>query len=137
MSSPLGKEACRASWKMAVQHSNGGGKYFTCHAGLQYITAPVQDKNETAGFFLSGQFYWNTPDEREQGERNRRLSAAYGLDFESLQKASASIPVILPQQQSKVEGWPSSAATAVQSILQERTLFIERLKQIANLTQLT
>jgi excisionase family DNA binding protein len=136
-SSPSGKEACRASWKLAAEHINGGGKYFTCHAGLQYVAAPVIDKNELAGLFLSGQFYWQSPDSREQSERNRRLAANYNLDLESLQRAADAIPVIAPQQQTLVEEWPFSAARAVQSILQERILFIERLQQIANLTQLT
>jgi excisionase family DNA binding protein len=137
LSSSTGNAACRASWKSAAEHCSSGGKYFTCHAGLQYIAAPVIDKHEPAGVFLSGQFYWQAPDGREQSERSRRLAAAHNLDFEALQTAAAGIPVIEPQQQSRVEEWPFSAARAVQSILQERILFIERLQQIANLTQLT
>lgn len=136
LSSSTGKEACRASWKAASEHVDGGGKYFTCHAGLQYIAAPVSDRDEQAGLFLSGQFYWHAPDAREQNERIRRLALTHNLDQKALHKVAAEIPVIDPQQQSQVEDWPFSAARAVQSILQERILFIERLQQIAHLTQL-
>jgi len=136
LSSPSGAAACRASWKAAAEHADSGGKYITCHAGLQYITAPVMDKGEQAGLFLSGQFYWHAPDAREQSERVRRLATAHNLDQDVLQKSAAAIPVIAPEQQPQVEEWPFSAARAVQSILQERILFIERLQQIAHLTQL-
>jgi hypothetical protein len=79
MSSPLAKKPAglRGKWQFGIRMV--GGKYFTCHAGLQYITAPFMDKNEHCGLFLSGQFYWHTPDEREQGERNRRLAARITL----------------------------------------------------------
>ena len=125
----------RSSWKAAAEHASTGGKYFTCHAGLQYVSAPILDQDEPAGIFLSGQFYWQVPDQREENERIRRLAGAHQLDQNELQIAAASLPVIEPQQQAQVEEWPFSAARAVQSILQERTLFIKRLQQIANLTQ--
>jgi excisionase family DNA binding protein len=137
LSSPSGQEACRASWKAAAEHARAGGKYFTCHAGLQYVSAPIVDRGEYTGLFLSGQFYWQAPDQREEYERVRRLAAAHQLDQAELQKTAAALPVIEPEQQAQVEEWPFSAARAVQSILQERILFIERLQKIANLTQLT
>jgi excisionase family DNA binding protein len=136
LSSSSGQKACRDSWKSAAEHANGGGKFFTCHAGLQYVAAPVMDKGEQAGLFLSGQFYWQSSDEREESERIRRLASGHNLDQGDLQKAADSILVIEPQHHAQVEEWPFSAARAVQSILQERILFIERLQQIAHLTQL-
>ncbi|MEN4042988.1 MAG: PocR ligand-binding domain-containing protein [Anaerolineaceae bacterium] len=136
LSSASGAAACRASWKAAAEHVDGGGKYFTCHAGLQYMAAPLTDKGEAAGLFLCGQFYWQAPDAREQSERIRRLATAHNLDAKTLHKAAAEIPVIDPQQQSQMDDWPVSAARAIQSILQERILFIDRLQQIAHLTQL-
>jgi hypothetical protein len=44
--------------------------------------------------------------------------------------------VIPPEQHAKVESWPFTAARAINSILRERVGFIERLQQIANLTQI-
>jgi len=46
------------------------------------------------------------------------------------------VPVIDPEQHVQVEGWPAFAALAVQSILNERTSYLRRLQQIANLTQI-
>jgi hypothetical protein len=47
------------------------------------------------------------------------------------------VPVIAPERHAQVENWPSAAAQAVQSILQERSGFIQRLQKIADLTQIS
>jgi len=137
LSSPNGRAACQSSWQTFARSSVGGGKYFTCHAGLQYIGSPVIDKSQPVGLFLTGQFYWQPPDPREESERIRRLAAAHNLPQESFQQAAHDIPAIDPAQQALVETWPKAAARAIQSILNERTSFVERLQQIANLTQIS
>ncbi len=137
LSSPAGREASQASWQEFARHSGSGSKYFTCHAGLHYVAAPILDQNEQLGLFLAGWFYWQAPDPREEAERVRRLAGAYGLDAEALQQAAHSIPVIDPEQHARVEAWPFTAARAVQSILHERIEFMTRLQQIANLTQIS
>jgi excisionase family DNA binding protein len=138
---PSGMTAAQASWKTFVRDSaqvNGatGSKFFTCHAGLHYIGAPIIEKDTQIGLFLAGQFYWQAPDPREEAERIRRLAAAHNAPLKDLQEAARDIPVIDPAQQSRVETWPFTAARAVQSILNERLGFVERLNKIANLTQL-
>jgi excisionase family DNA binding protein len=140
LSSGSGTNACRASWQSFARDSaavNGstGGKFFTCQAGLQYIGAPIFDRNIQIGLFLAGQFYWQAPEPREEAERVRRLASAHNLPLKELQEAAHEIPVIDPSQHTRVENWPFTAARAVQSILHERLCFIERLQQIANLTQ--
>ena len=137
LSSPSGRAACEASWQSFACNSASGGSYFTCHAGLQYIGCQVTSKDQSAGLFLTGQFYWQPPDAREQNERIRRLASAYALPFETLRQAAVDIPTIDPARQVSVESWPKAAARAVQSILNERTGFMERLQQIANLTQIS
>ncbi len=138
MSSPSGNNACRASWRSFASASAtaSGGKFFTCEAGLSYIGAPIFDQDKQIGLFLAGQFYWEAPEPREAAERIRRLAVTYGVPLEELQAAAREIPVIEPAQHARVESWPFTAARAVQSILHERLCFIERLQQIANLTQL-
>jgi excisionase family DNA binding protein len=142
LSSSSGQNACRASWQAFARDSaaiNGsdGSKFFTCQAGLQYIGAPIFDKDAQIGLFLAGQFYWQPPDLREEAERIRRLANAHNLPLADLQTAAKGIPVIDPAQHSRVETWPFTAARAVQSILHERLCFVDRLQQIANLTQLS
>jgi excisionase family DNA binding protein len=131
-----GQQACRASWKEFTRQSAAGSGYFTCHAGMQYISAPILDQDKLVGFFLVGEFYWQTPNPEEENERIQRLASTYSLPLETLQHAAHTVPVITPEQQSRIEAWPNTAARAVQSILSERSIFMERLQQIANLTQI-
>jgi ligand-binding sensor protein len=136
MDTPAGYAACRESWRQFAKNSQDGSKFFTCHAGLQFVGAPISDKNGQVGLVLIGQFYWQPPDPREEAERIRRLAQVYGLRREALQEAADSIQVIPPEQHTKVESWPATAARAMNSILHERIGFMERLQQIANLTQI-
>jgi excisionase family DNA binding protein len=140
LSTPTGERACQASWQSFAQGSlpaggAAGGRFFTCQAGLQYIGAPIFDKDAQIGLFLAGQFYWQPPDPREEAERIRRLAAAYHLPLADLQAAAREIPVIDPARHAQVETWPFTAARAIQSILHERLCFVERLQQIADLTK--
>ena len=46
LASPSGRRACGASWENVAQNCTAGSKYFTCHAGLQYVAAPIQDRGQ-------------------------------------------------------------------------------------------
>lgn len=133
---PVGQQACQSAWKEFARQSSAGSRYFTCHAGLQYISAPIQDAGKPVGYFLAGGFYWQKPDAQEETNRAQRLAGAFMLPVETLQQAGHTVPVIGAEQQSRVETWPEAAARAVQSILSERIMFMTRLQQIANLTQI-
>ncbi|MBN1370351.1 MAG: PocR ligand-binding domain-containing protein [Anaerolineaceae bacterium] len=132
LSTPGGQTACRECWSSA----NPERKALTCHAGLRYLTAPVTDGGEVALYFLVGGFYFGKPDPEAQEKAFSRLSKTTGLPLESLRMAAESVPVVVEDQQAEVEAWPQQAVNAVESILLERTNFIERLKKIAHLTQL-
>ena len=136
LQSPSGQEACRASWAGMAREAAAGSRFFTCHAGMQYVAAPFSDGSKTVGVFLAGEFHWQTPDAREETERLRRLSEAHGLELDALRRESHAVPVIDPEQHARVEGWPAAAALAVESIISERTRYQQRLQQIANLTQI-
>lgn len=133
---PAGQQTCLASWKEFARQSAAGSRYFTCHAGLQYISAPILDAGKPVGYFLAGGFYWQKPDAQEETVRIQSLAGAFLLPVETLQHAANTVPVIAAEQQSRVETWPAAAARAVQSILSERIMFMTRLQQIANLTQI-
>ena len=134
--SPAGLMACQASWKEAARHSASGQHFFTCHAGLQYISAPILDGEKAVGYFLAGEFYWRPPDVNAETECIHRMAKLTNIPLEFLQTVAHSLPIIPIDRRLQVESWPPLAATAVQSILHERTNFIERLQQIANLTQI-
>jgi excisionase family DNA binding protein len=133
---PNGLEACRASWREIARQALTGRKFFTCHAGAQYIAAPFVDDDRPVGFFLAGEFYWQTPDAGEQSGRLQRLVETNRIPLEKLQQEKRSIPVIDPSLHSRVEGWPFTAARAIQGILLERSHYMTRLQQIATLTQI-
>lgn len=140
LSSPTGKDACRAAWQSFARdsapiHGAAGAKFFACPAGLQYIGAPIIERDTQVGLFLAGQFYWQPPDPREESQRIHRMAAAHNLPLSELQAAAREIPVIDPALHSRVETWPFTAARAVMSILHERQCFVERLQQIADLTR--
>lgn len=134
--SSTGARACQESWQSFAQQSVEGSKHFTCHAGMQYIAAPVSDNEGQIGLFLVGGFYWQPPDAREEAERLRRLAAIHNLPVDEVQQAGHATPVLPPEIHTQVEAWPFTAARAVQSILLERSGFIRRLQKIANLTQI-
>lgn len=134
LENPAGLAAMRAAWGSFT--AAPGSRFFTCPAGLQYTAAPIRSNGELVALFLTGGFYWSPPDPREQAERLRRVSQEYGLPLDALHEAAATVPVIDPAMHQRVETWPQSAARAIQSILQERGSFIQRMQQIASLTQI-
>jgi excisionase family DNA binding protein len=135
LQSPAGQAACQASWQECANQSATGSRYYTCHAGLQYISAPILDKDQAIGYFLAGEFYWQVPDAREETDRIHNLASSTNLRAETLHQAADTLTVIPIDQHSRAETWPSLAARTIQSILHERTSFIDRLQQIASLTQ--
>jgi excisionase family DNA binding protein len=129
-----GRKACQDSWLGYVQNSRRS--YVTCHAGLQYVGAAVSYKNQEIGLFIAGQFYLTSPDPLEQSGRIQRLAEAHQISVEILKQAAAAILVVEPAQRAALEAWPFSAARAIESILRERAGFMNRLQQIADLTQI-
>jgi excisionase family DNA binding protein len=137
LASPSGAAAGQSSWAAFTRQSQDGSRYFTCHAGLQYVAAPVFDQGSQVGLFLEGQFYWQSPEPRELTERLRRLAAIHDLPPEELEQAANGVPVIAPERHAQVETWPAAVAQSIESILQERSGFIQRLQKIADLTQMS
>lgn len=136
MSSPSGRAACQSCWKdtaeRAVQQN-----HFTCHAGLQYLAAPIYDRGAPIGALITGQFYWQPPDRYEESDRVQRLAVQHHIDGSLLQGAALEIQTIPADKHSQVEGWPRNTVDAMHSILNERSGFLTRLQQIADLTQIS
>jgi excisionase family DNA binding protein len=133
LNSANGSIMCQSCWSKAGQRNNR----LTCHAGLHYLTAPVLDGDEVVAIFLVGGFYDASDSPTTKEEQLLSLSQTTGLPLEELRRAALSVPVIDEIHRAEVQAWPRQAVNAVQSILQERTQFMQRLQQIANLTQLT
>ncbi len=132
-SCPSGKAACHNSWQSFVQLALKGRTRFTCHAGLDYTGALVQDNGQAVGLFLIGQFRWQSA----HASPAPALAETHGLNAAELEKAVANVHVLAPAQHPLVQSWAPAAVSSIHSILHERSGFMDRLQQIANLTQLS
>lgn len=134
---PAGAEACRASWQQMAQSCTGAGKTGTCHAGLNYTAAPILDDGVQIGAFISCQYYEQSPDRYEEAERVKSIAAGLKLQPEVLQTRVLNIKIMPAESRGGMALWSRSSATAIHSILEERTGLIIRLQKIANLTQIS
>ncbi len=135
LSSSEGKQACGASRQDSVKRATQNGQVYTCHAGLQYIAMPVEDGETLAGYFLTGQFKEISLEAQAEGNQIHDLSVKYSIPEDQLRTAAQHIPLITKEQQPQVKNWSKMAVSAIKSILKERTGFLSRLQQIANLSQ--
>jgi len=129
--------AWKTDWKAFASASSARSMVFVDHCGFSYSVAPITTQSEQVGAFITGPFYWQNPDRYEEAERIHHLASSYHLDAAKVQEAFVSIPVIPADRRAQVEVGPKAASQAVQSILLERTGFIQRLQKIANLTQIS
>ncbi len=129
--------AFKADWQTFARMAGERSAIFQDHCGFSYVASPIQSQNEQVGAFIAGPFYWQRPDRYEETERITRLAALYRVDLTELQEAILTIPVIPTERRTQVESWPKAASQAIQSILNERTGFIQRLQKIADLTQIS
>lgn len=135
-SSTTGERACRDCWKQAAT-SCTVEKHFTCPSGLTFVATPIFDRSGQVGALLTGQFYWEQPDQDEEAERIGSLAQQYDLDIETLRNAAREVQVVPEERSAQIESWVQSAVDAMHSILNERSGFIARLQQIADLTQIS
>jgi excisionase family DNA binding protein len=106
-------------------------RVFSGPAGLSAVAAPIHGNGLLVGWFLVGQVFTAPTDLL----LTSTLSARYGLRADVLEAAATEVAVVGRDQWHQMEGWAVKAAQAVESILSERTAFMQRLQKIANLTQ--
>lgn len=133
---PSGALACRESWKAMVITAATGEREFTCHAGLNYLAAPVMDGETLVGWLVAGQIRLGNPMAEELSSRMQELAQTHALPASAVQEAFRQAPLIPSEKHILLHSWVTSAATAMESIMLERSGFMQRLQQIANLTQL-
>jgi excisionase family DNA binding protein len=134
MSSVPGRASCHACWKQAAEHS-ATRSLVNSHAGMQFLAAPIYDRGAQIGALITGPFYWQDSDENAESDRIQQLAVDYHLDSDALINAAREIQIIPEDRHAQVEGWPRSTVDAMHSILNERSSFLTRLQQIADLTQ--
>lgn len=133
--STKGGAACGASWKKFIEESRKGSDKFTCHAGLNYIAAPISNQKRLNGLFLSGQFFFEKPSKADLEAMVNSISEEYQLNHNEVRENLERVPVLTAEQYEQIKDQPAAAAQAIESILKERSAFMDRLQQIAELTQ--
>lgn len=133
LANPQTQPACRASWRQAAQ---GDAETFTCHAGLQYLRAPVMDEDEPIGYILVGQAHLQPADAEAATDRLQKIFAGDPPQAREWLEAAAQIPQIPAEQMHTILAWPARASAAIEAILRERSGLINRLQRIAQMSRM-
>jgi excisionase family DNA binding protein len=135
LSNEAGRELCQASWQKIAKQANGRSEIFTSFAGLKYFGSVILNQNKKQGVFLAGEFYLADSDLTQDLEIIKQTANRCGINEQALMSAAQKVRRLSLTEQQHLSFQPAAAATAVESILSERSAFMERLQQIANLTQ--
>jgi excisionase family DNA binding protein len=131
---PSGKKACMGSWKKMVDQSKLQPPFMTCHAGLNYLRSPIEFNNQVTAWLIAGQFNINQLEPGVEDAKIQSLADKHNLSFSDLKAAYQKVPLLKQAQMSKVQEWTPKVAATVQSILCERSDFMDRLQRIAELS---
>jgi len=134
IASPSGKKACQESWRKMTQKTGKQPPFMTCHAGLNYMRAPIVFNEKPTAWLIAGQFVVQSAERSQDENRIRSLAEKHGLLANELSAAAAKIPVLRQTQLTQVQEWTPKVAATVQSILCERSSFMDRLQQISELS---
>jgi excisionase family DNA binding protein len=134
LSSPGGREACKASWRKIALRATGEPSFQICHAGLSYKRSLIKTNDQPLAWLIAGQFYITAPDREKEAELIEQLADKHNIPSSQLSEAAQKIPVLKRYQQEKVQEWTPKVANTVQSILCERSSLIGRLQKIAELS---
>ncbi|MCB9420816.1 MAG: PocR ligand-binding domain-containing protein [Ardenticatenaceae bacterium] len=136
LDSKTGHQACQASWRKMVASPQKEGSFAVCHAGLHYLQAPIDTKDPTNSLLIVGQFYSHAPDKAEEAARIRQLARKHNLDEAALANAAHDVLVLDGRCRAKIGGWLRKMTAVFEHISCERLGFVNRLRQIANMSDL-
>lgn len=126
-----GREACTKSWKHLTEKNDAAPQFMACHAGLQYARARIEVRGTLIAMLISGQFYAQQPDAKEESRRIRNLAQAYDIDETLLTQAANMIPVLDERKVPQISKWLEKVAHTFEQISSERSDLMSRLRQIA------
>ena len=135
LSTEKGQELCKGSWKTMAEQIKTRSEVFTSFAGLKFFGSIIISQNKKQGAFLSGEYLFSDETVIDLEEQVREIAKICGLPEQDLMDAANQVRRLSKQEQEHLAMQPAAAANAVESILNERSSFMQRLQQIANLTQ--
>ncbi len=131
-----GSVACKENWSTFARQSISGEKHHICHTGLHYSSIIISDQNIPVAVLLCGGYVDQQPALEELLEKHKTLAGRWNLSLAELQQNFLKLPVIDAGQSNKMNRWITSARHAVESVLSERSRFVGRMTEIANLTKI-
>jgi excisionase family DNA binding protein len=132
----VGRLRCVDSWRAAAAAPERAVRQIaTCHAGLGYVWAPIVIRDQLVAATHAGQFLDRAPGADGWSERIASLSAATGLEPDSLRDALSSVPILGRDRQEQVPRLLSRVAETFSEIGEERLRLLGRLQRIAEMTQ--
>ncbi len=136
LGSPDGRQACMDSWRRLAQQAGDAPEFTTCHAGLQYARAKITVNGDLLAILIAGQFYVTAPDPEEEEERIRALAQKFNIDPQLLQLAARKITVLDGRNIPQMSRWLERVAGTFEQISSERADLMQRLKQIAAMSDI-
>lgn len=132
---PEGMAACQASWRtIARLEEAGGAAIHTCHAGIQYASAPVIVAGQRVGMVTAGQFLTQPPDPATFAAQAAGTGLRLGVDGEALAHAMDSIEIVGQKRALQITNLLATIANAISAIGYQSYQARQTLAQIARLT---
>jgi excisionase family DNA binding protein len=131
LGSESGREACTKSWRQLAEKDDATPQFIACHAGLQYARARIEVRGTLIAMLISGQFYAQEPDAKEEARRIHNLAQAHDIDETLLAQAAKMIPLLEERKVPQIGKWLEKVAHTFEQISTERSDLMSRLRQIA------
>lgn len=136
ISKPGGFESNKFYWQAFAQQALHGKHEFTTPNGIGYAATVIHDHDKPAAVFICGGFLDARRLQNGLQEQHRDLARTWNIPLELVERYYGELPVYDTSGMQKLARWLKSVLHAMQSILNERSNFIGRMNQIANLTRL-
>lgn len=131
---PEGMQACQASWREIAQSDQKGAEIHTCHAGIQYASAPVIVAGQRLGMVTAGQFLTQPPDPAAFAAQAAGTGLRLGVDGAALARAMDSIEIVGQERALQITNLLATIANAISAIGYQGYQARQTLAQIARLT---
>lgn len=135
LSHPESRKKCQASWRKIAGDGDGNPGFHTCHAGLNYLKAPITVDEKPAAWLIAGQYRLQSMEAGNEEKTLKRLVSVINSSISELRTAYASVPVLDEFQRRQVVEWTPKVALTFQVILNERKQIMDRLKRISELSR--
>ena len=131
---PEGMQACQASWRAIGRSDEEGAAVHTCHAGIQYASAPIIVAGQRLGMVTAGQFLTEPPDPATFAAQAAETGPRLGVDGAALAEAMDSIEIVSHERALQITNLLATIANAISAIGYQSYQVRQTLNQIARLS---